>query len=59
MRPYCISLTPFFFIVKTYIVKTTGILCTLQGSHVEMTSLKALSLVTGRMQNEHDRAATQ
>ena len=24
-----------------------GALCTLQGSHVEMTSLKALSLVTG------------
>ena len=36
-----------FFIVKTYIVKT--ILCTLQGSYVEMTSLKALSLVECRM----------
>ena len=43
MRKFCISLAP-FFIVKTYIVKTYY----LQGSLVEMTSLKALSLVECR-----------
>ena len=52
MRKFCISLAP-FFIVKTYIVKTyyfTGQPC--WDDIIEST-------VTGRMQKEHGRAATQ
>ena len=57
MRKFCISLAPFFivktYIVKTYIVKTyyfTGQPC--WDDIIEST-------VTGRMQKEHGRAATQ